>query len=326
MNCGIVEILKYFPSRVRNVFLNTDINIIERISEVRLKAFCPLLVCVDGVMKSLSPKSTLIDPSNGIMLYGEDIEYTYGMLIKESVYAYSEDISNCFVTADGGHRAGISGSAIIKNGEIIGMKDISGIYFRVARECFGCADKILDIVNHDGRILNTVIAAPPGRGKTTLLRELSRVFSLSGSKVTIIDERYEIASMNGNMSSFDIAYADVLNGYPKALGIERAIRTHSPDILIFDELGSYGEAEAVSYALNCGVSFVTSAHASSLNELLAKPSIKLLTDIKAIDVLVLYDLGSIKDVRFLKGERNDKNCSFELDLRDLHPHGFNEEA
>ena len=109
------------------LFLNTDINIIEKISEVRLKAFCPILIHIDGCLKSLSVKSLIAEPSEGIVLYGEDIEYTYGMLIKESVYAYSDEISNCYVTADGGHRAGISGTAVVKNGDVVGMKDIKVI-------------------------------------------------------------------------------------------------------------------------------------------------------------------------------------------------------
>lgn len=321
MNCGITEIIKYMPLRLRNLFLNMEIGTLEHIREIRLKVMCPIIICADEKLMSVSSKSKLTDISSGITVYGEDVEYTYNMLIRESVYAFNDQIINCFVTAEGGHRAGISGTAVIQNGNIVGMKDISGIYFRIAREYEGCSRELLNKICSGKRVLNTIISAPPGRGKTTVLRDAACNLSKQELKVAIIDERHEIAAQNCGYSSFDIGFCDVLDGFPKAEGIERAVRTLSPDVVVFDELGNDKESEAVSFALNSGVGFITSAHAFSIEELVNRPIIKRLLDIKAVETLVSYDMGKIKDIRYLKGERDVKGPCFEFDFRRMHSDG-----
>lgn len=321
MNCGLIEVIKYVPTRIKNIFLNADVKTINAISEIRLKSFCPLLILYDGKLKSISVTSSVVEPENGCFVYGEDVEYTYGMIIKDSVYAYGDEIPNGFITVDGGHRAGISGTAVMKNGEVVGMKDINGIYFRIAGEYYGCAKSVIDLIYHKGVVLNSIIAAPPGKGKTTVLRELARILSGLGMKVSIVDERHEISAQSGGISAFDLSYCDVLNGFPKAKGIENAVRTLSPDVVIFDEIGSVKEAESIASALNCGVKFITSAHASSLNELLSRPIIKFLTDMNAVDSVVLYEFGVVKEFKYLKGMIYGKEHCFELDIRSVYGDG-----
>ncbi len=321
MSGNFAEIIKYMPARLKNIFLNMEIGIIETIREIRMKTLCPVIVLSENRLCSVSAKSKLTDFENGITVYEEDIDYTYNMLIRESVYAYADQIVNCFVTVEGGHRVGISGTAVIKDKEITGLKDVNGIYFRIARECTGCSKEVLSHISNGYRVLNTVIAASPGKGKTTVLRDLASELSKRGLKVSIIDERHEIAAMNCGYSSFDIFYCDVLDGFPKAEGIERAVRTLSPDIIVFDELGNIKESESVSYALNCGVGFITSVHAKSIEELLRRPILKNLFDIKAIDAVVLYELGKVRDIRYLRGENFVKSSCFELDLRNVCNNG-----
>ena len=70
--------------------------------------------------------------------------------------------------------------------------------FRIAKEITGCSNKIIkDILNlEDNTIYNTIIVSPPGRGKTTLLRDIVRQISsgipnlnFRGINVGLVDER-----------------------------------------------------------------------------------------------------------------------------------------
>ena len=92
--------------------------------------------------------------------------------------------------------------------------------------------------------------------------------------MAIIDSRCELY-IDG---MFDDTLCDVLIGYPRAAGIELATRTLSPEVMISDELGDAEEARLILSAQNAGVPMIASAHASSVEELLLRPNIRLLHD------------------------------------------------
>ena len=92
----------------------------------------------------------------------------------------------------GGHRAGICGTAVVNNGKIVNIRDITSINVRIAREHKGCADSLYNkIIAVSGGVL---ICGAPCSGKTTVLRDLARLLSTKGKKnVALIDERGELA-------------------------------------------------------------------------------------------------------------------------------------
>ena len=116
-----------------------------------------------------------------------------------------------------------------------------------------------------------LIYSPPGAGKTTLLRDIS--VSLASppycSRVVISDERNELYIPE----MYDIPYICAFCGYPRGQAVEAAVRSASPDYIISDEIGSASEAEAMLGHIGSGVSFIASAHASSLEEVMRKPSL-----------------------------------------------------
>ena len=91
-------------------------------------------------------------------------------------------------------------------------------------------------------------------------------------RVAVIDSRGEFRddeAMSGTL-------IDLLDGYPKAEGIEQATRTLSPELIVCDEIGGADEASAILAAQNSGVPLIASAHAGNMNELLRRTPIKML--------------------------------------------------
>ena len=78
----------------------------------------------------------------------------------------------------------------------------------------------------------------------------------------------------------------MLTDYPKADGIEIAVRTLSPEIIVFDEIGKADEVKSVIESLNSGVNFVTTIHCNEENELYFKRQFQLLRQVNAVDYCV----------------------------------------
>jgi stage III sporulation protein AA len=66
---------------------------------------------------------------------------------------------------------------VVKDGEVCNIKNITSLAIRISRELKGVADCVVERLAEGGRYRNTLILSPPGRGKTTLLRDLIRQFS-----------------------------------------------------------------------------------------------------------------------------------------------------
>ena len=98
----------------------------------------------------------------------------------------SASAANGFITAQGGHRIGICGEAVVKDGVMTGFREITSLCIRIARDVSGIAAKAVSI---SGSIL---ILGAPGWGKTTLLRDLIRQFSDKGQHIGVVDERGEL--------------------------------------------------------------------------------------------------------------------------------------
>lgn len=64
----------------------------------------------------------------------------------------------------GGHRVGITGNAVIKDGKISNINYVSSLNFRIAKQVLGASNKIIKyIINEEeNSIYSTLIASPPG--------------------------------------------------------------------------------------------------------------------------------------------------------------------
>ena len=62
-----------------------------------------------------------------------DMEEILESLFKGSRYSYQNEIINGFITIEGGHRIGITGSAVLDKGNIINIGNITSLNIRVAK-------------------------------------------------------------------------------------------------------------------------------------------------------------------------------------------------
>lgn len=214
------------------------------------------------------------------LMWGEkEMQAQLMMFTENSLYAFEEQVRQGFVTLAGGHRVGICGQAWYDAGRLAGFRDISSMNVRVAREVRGVSRAFWPYVVGTGRVRRCLIAAGPGVGKTTLLRDLARVLAdgLAGVRpqnVGIADERQEIAAVVRGRPMLDVGgRCDVVSGCGKAEALGMLLRTMAPDVLITDEIGTAADAAALRDALNGGVAVLASAHAADYAELLARPYI-----------------------------------------------------
>lgn len=208
---------------------------------------------------------------------------------KQSAYSVQELIKRGFLTVPGGHRLGICGRGIYKGGSLFSLREISSLNLRIAREIPGAADRAVSFLwTHPA---STLIIGPPGRGKTTLLRDLIRQLSDRFSwRVCVSDERFEIASCVDGLPQFSMGeHTDILSGIRKDEAIEILLRTMNPQWIAVDEITAFSDVEEICRASYCGVRFLATAHAACLKELESRPVYRKLMETRVFRNLIFIE-------------------------------------
>lgn len=162
-----------------------------------------------------------------------------------------------------GIRIGVCAAAVIKNGEVSGFKNFTSLALRIPAVFRGDMDAAFSAVAASG-FASTLLLSPPGGGKTTALRELVRRASEAGARVGVVDERNELASVDGMNAAFDMGrYTDVLTGVDKCTGAMMLLRGMNPRIIAMDEISRASDAAAVREITGCGVHIFATAHAEN---------------------------------------------------------------
>lgn len=281
--------------RIRKVLCGLPPDIKNQTQELRLRVNRPVSVCcVSGIyFLNRNGRLACLPGANMVIAEKEDLDESFRNICSYSVYSHQNEIKNGYITICGGHRVGISGTAVLRDGQISGMRDISSVNIRVAREIYGAADELLKAVR--GNISSgLLLAGAPASGKTTILRDIARQLAsgINGTpcKVAVVDERGELAGTYLGVPQNDLGVCcDVLDGYPKAEGILQAVRSLSPEFILCDEIGGNDEVNAVVQGLNAGAGIISSIHAGDVEGLMKRKQAVALLRTGAFGTVAMLD-------------------------------------
>lgn len=265
-----------------------------QVEEIRLRIGAPLELVAGSRRHWLSP-------AGSGLLTREHIEQTLHLLSQYSYYAYSGQFAQGYITVAGGHRVGVAGRTVVEQGKVAAMTDIGSLNFRIARSFPGCGEAVIPWLRQKDGIANTLLLAPPRGGKTTLLRELVRLFSDElGLTVGLVDERSEVAGCFRGVPQLDVGRrTDVLDACPKDQGLIMLIRSMGPQVVAADEIGRPSDVAALEYILSAGTAVVTTAHATGPEDAARRPALGELLAANCFSRLVV--LGRRKGIPALAG-------------------------
>lgn len=216
--------------------------------------------------------------STHTVLTAADLHGILTHLCGGSLYAYSQTINEGYISLPGGIRVGVAGQAVCEEGRVIGVRDINSLCIRLPHRHGRVGGPVCRLLRamaaEGGAPRGVLIYAPPGVGKTTLLRGVAAAMASEPPpwRTVVVDTRGELG-----FEMDDPALAlDVLGGYPRARGVEIATRTLAAQLIVCDEIGDVEEAMALISAHHGGVPLVASAHAGTVDELLRRTGIRLL--------------------------------------------------
>jgi len=204
-------------------------------------------------------------PLGGPPVEAEDLERLVEIASRASLHAVLDQVRRGYLTVEGGHRIGLCGTAVLRDGEIHALRALSSADLRIARQVRGAAGPVLDGLCPGGRLADTLILAPPGLGKTTLLRDLIRSVSegegCAPLRVSLADERGEVAALYNGRPQLEVGRrTDVVEGCPKAQGLMLLLRAMNPQVLAADEITAPEDVKALTAAAGCGVTLLAAAH------------------------------------------------------------------
>ncbi len=243
-------------SLYRDLLLALPERVKEQAYDIRVAREQPVSISgKEGVLFLTKRRGASRLPQDGIVTTAQQLQELFLQACGYSVFRHEEEIRQGYVRLGENCRVGLCGSAVVVGGAVRSVREVSSLVYRVPRQVIGCGDRLfLEGVPIEQGLL---VAGPPSSGKTTLLRDVARSLSLgrfgASYRVALVDER-------GELGGFDLGpNADLLRGYPKEAGLDLAIRTLAPQVIVLDELAPR-DLEAVRRASAAGAALVASVH------------------------------------------------------------------
>ncbi len=283
-------VVNMLPDKIKRLLLQLDKSVVSKVTEIRLRSLKPLALTLHNSTIYPFNSSYTLTPNN--LCYfpsSAELNETVMKLCNNSVYSHEQELAEGYLILPGGHRTGICGKIIVKQDNTRWITDISSINIRISREVKGFSQCVIgEIMNSSG----IVICGPPHSGKTTFLRDYICNISNRGERVSLVDCRGEIAAVRDGVCGLDVGVnTDVITGGTKSEGIERALRTMTPDVIAFDEISGKSELNSIVDCLNSGVKIVTTIHVSGIDELYRRNQFLPLLNIGIFTHAVFLDLS-----------------------------------
>lgn len=286
--------LHFLPNHILSLISN-HLNI-NKIYEIRMRADKPIIINYGGENKYLTQKGISSEVEYAINSSSKDIFDTIMSAGEHSLYAFNDEIINGYITANGGVRIGVCGSAVVNNSKITSIKDFSSICIRLPHEIIGCSDKLYNYISKTG-LCNILVISPPACGKTTLLRDLCRKIASSfvSKNILIVDERNELASSVGGKNMLDVGRnVDIMCNCSKEYAFENGVRSMNPDMIFTDEIYQVRDAEYIAEAIGSGVNVVASVHSANLHSFFNLNIGKLIKQMRIFDLYVVLSFSNGK--------------------------------
>ena len=122
------EIIPYLTLSLQDHLRQLPTELKDELLEIRLRLGRPVMLVFSN-MDMVLPGSSILSRL--------EMEQSMQFITQSSVYAREEELRQGFITLPGGHRVGLVGKAILEDGRIRTLKDISSLNIRLARQVVG---------------------------------------------------------------------------------------------------------------------------------------------------------------------------------------------
>lgn len=249
------EIISVLPKRLAQILIQT-VDDWKGLQEIRIRQGKHMVIRYHGNLLSLT--------KNDVVVTATECKEILSQISQYSFYAFEEEICQGYLTIPGGHRIGVTGRTVMVEGKVKTIRHITCFNIRISHEIKGCAKEIYPFICQEGNLHSTLILSPPGGGKTTMLPDVIRQLS-QHNNVSIVDERSEIACCYQGIPQRDVGpCCDVLDGCPKAIGMEMVLRSMGPDVIAVDEIGTERDYQAMKKALVSGCTILATMHGEEM--------------------------------------------------------------
>ena len=131
---------------------------------------------------------------------------------------------------------------------------------------------------------------------------------IPGLTVGVVDERSELAGCYQGIPQNDLGMrTDVLDGCPKAAGMQMLIRSMSPAVVAVDELGKEEDFRAVEAVIHCGCKLIATAHGNDVEDVLRTPFFRRLREMEVFERYIVLGkdgrAGAVKGIFDGEGTR-----------------------